>query len=162
LACNGFILGFFGLFPAVTKTKVASMNDIDIIRLTSGLLQFGVAWYALRIGRVFKSTLMGWLLFGALSVLALLSLFLAIKPLGTDAQGTIKVDIIYFLFCLLLLVGVMRFYSSLKNFLQAEGSERRALDEWESQVKERWVELNKTNDKLRQTINRLETERRAS
>jgi len=131
------------------------MNEIDIIRLTSGLLQFGVAWYALRLGRLFKSTLIGWLFFSALSVLALLSLFLAVEPFDAGAQWGIKVDILY---SLVLLAGVMRFYSALKNFLREEEGKREALDKWESQVKEQWMELIKANEKLRQTVNRLETE----
>jgi len=131
------------------------MNDIDIIRLTSGLLQFGVAWYALRLGRLFKSALMGWLLFGALSLLALLSLFLAVEPSDAGTQWGIKVDVIY---SLLLLAGMTRFYPGLKNFLREEEAKRQALDKWESQVKEQWMELIKVNEKLRQAVNRLETE----
>ena len=134
---------------------VTNMNDIDIFRLASGLLQFGVAWYALRLGRLFKSTLMGWLLFGGLSLLALLSLFLAVEPLEAGSQWGIKVDIVY---CLLLFAGAMHFYSGLKSFLRDEEAKRQALDKWESQVKEQWMELIKVNEKLRQTVNRLETE----
>ena len=134
------------------------MNDMNIICLASGLLQFGMAWYALRLGRLVKSTVAGWLLFGALTLLALFGLFLAVGPLDAGIPGGITLEIIYCLFSLLLLVGMVRSYSSLRNFLQAQGAERRALDEWESQVKERWVELNKTNAKLYQTINRLEKE----
>lgn len=131
------------------------MNDIDIFRLASGLLQLGVACYALRLGRLFKSTLMGWLLFGALSLLALLSLLLALEPVDAGTQWGIKVDIIY---CLLLLAGMMHFYSGFKNFLRDEEARRQALDKWESQVKEQWMELVKTNEKLRQMVNRYETE----
>ena len=131
------------------------MNDIDIIRLTSGLLQLGVAWYALRLGRLFKSTILGWLLFGALSLAALVSLFLAVKPLDAGAQWGIKVDIIY---TFLLLAGVARFYPGLRHFLQEEEAKQHALDKWESQVKEQWVDLMKANEKLRQTANGFETE----
>jgi len=134
---------------------VTDMNDIDILRLATGLLQFGVAWYALRLGRLFRSTLTGWLLFGALSLLALLSLFLAVEPLDAGAQWGIKVDIIY---SVLLLAGGVSLSSSLKNFLREEEAKRQALDKWESQVKEQWVELIKANEKLRQTISQLETE----
>ena len=150
--------GSFGLFPAFIGAIVTDMNDIDLIRLISGLLQFGVAWYALRLGRLFKATVMGWLLFGGLTLLALVSLFLAVKPLDGGIQWGIKVDIIYSLFSLLLLAGMMRFYTSLKNFLRSETAERQALDKWESQVKEQWVELNKANERLRQTVSRLESE----
>jgi hypothetical protein len=132
-----------------------NMNDIDIFRLTSGLLQFGVACYALRLGRLFKSMLTAWMLFGALSVLALLNLFLAVAPFDTGAQWGIKVDIIY---SLLLLAGAMRFCSGFGNFLREEEAKRHALEKWESQVKEQWVELIKASEKLRQTISRLETE----
>jgi hypothetical protein len=131
------------------------MNNIDIIRLTSGLLQLGVAFYALRLGRLFKSTLLGWLFFGALSLAALASLFLAVKPLDAGDQWGIKVDIFY---VFLLLVGVVRFYPGLKTFLQEEAAKRQALDKWELQVKEQWMELIKTNEKLRQTVNQRETE----
>jgi len=95
------------------------------------------------------------LLFGALSFLALLSLFLAVEPFDAGAQWGIKVDIIY---SLLLLAGMTRFYSGLRNFLRGETVKRQALDKWESQVKEQWVELMKANEKLRQTVSRLETE----
>jgi len=134
------------------------MNDMDIIRLASGLLQFGVAWYALRLGRLFKFTLMGWLLFGALSLLALLSLFLAVKPLGTGAQWGINVDIIYSLISLLLLLGMIRFHFGLKNFLREERTQRRALEDWELQVKQQYAELTKTNERLQQKANQLEKE----
>ena len=131
------------------------MNNIDIFRLTSGLLQFGVAWYALRLCRLFKITLLGWLLFGTLSVMALLSLVLAVEPFDVGAQWGIRVDIVY---TALLLVGIARFYPGLGNFLREEEAKRNALDKWESQVKEQWVDLVKTNEKLRQTVSRLETE----
>lgn len=131
------------------------MNNIDIIRLTSGLLQLGVAFYALRLGRLFKSTLVGWLFFGALSLTALVSMFLAVKPLDASDQWGIKVDIFY---VFLLLVGVVRFYPGLKTFLQEEAAKRQALDKWELQVKEQWMELIKTNEKLRQTVNQRESE----
>jgi len=131
------------------------MNDIDIFRLTSGLLQFGVAWYVLRLGRLFKSTLTGKLLFAALSIMALLSLALAVQPFDSAAQWGIKVDIVY---TLLLLAGVARFYPGLKIFLQEEEAKRQALDKWELQVKEQWVEMIKTNEKLRETVDRQETE----
>ena len=131
------------------------MNDIDIFRLTSGLLQFGVAWYALRLGRLFKSTLMGWLLFGALTTMALLSVVLAAAPIDTAAQWGVRVDIVY---TLLLLVSLTRFYPGLMSFLREEELKRQALDKWESQVKEQWLELMKTNEKLRETLNRYEAE----
>ncbi len=134
---------------------VTNMNDTDIFRLASGLLQFGVAWYALRLGRLFKSTLMGWLLFGGLALLALVSLFLAVAPLDAGAQWGIKVDIVY---CLLLFAGMTHFYSGLKSFLRDEEAKRQALDKWESQVKEQWMELIKVNEKLRLTVTGLETE----
>jgi len=131
------------------------MNNIDIFRLTSGLLQFGVALYALRLGRLFKSTLTGRLLFAALAIMALLSLALAVQPFDTAAQWGIKVDIVY---TLLLLAGVASFYPGLKAFLQEEEAKRQALDKWELQVKEQWVEMIKTNEKLRETAERQETE----
>jgi hypothetical protein len=131
------------------------MNDIDIIRLASGLLQLGVAWYVLCLARLFKSTLLGGLLFGALSFAALVSLFLAVAPVDTNAQWGVKVDLVY---TLLLLVGLTRFFPGLKTFLQEEEGKLHALDKWESQVKEQWVELIKTNEKLRQTVNRYEAE----
>ena len=134
------------------------MNNMDIIRLTSGLLQFGVAWYALRLGRLFKFTLLGWLLFGALSLLALLSLFLAVKPLGASTQWGINVDIIYSLISLLLLAGMIRFHFGLKNFLRRERTQRREMEEWELQVKQQYAELTKTNERLHQKASQLEKE----
>jgi len=43
-------------------------------------------------------------------------------------------------------------------FLREEELKRQALDKWESQVKEQWMELVKTNEKLRETLNRYEGE----
>ena len=131
------------------------MNNIDIFRLTLGLLQFGVAWYALRLGRLLKATAMGWVLFGALAIMALVSFVLAVQPLEVGAQWGIRVDIVY---ALLLLAGLTRFYPGLMLFLREEELKRKALDKWESQVKEQWVELVKTNEKLRETLNRYEGE----
>jgi len=134
------------------------MNDIDIIRLTSGLLQFGVAWYALRLGRLFKHALLGWLLFGALSLLALLSLFLAVKPLGNGTSWGISVDIVYASTSLLLLVGMICYHFSLQKFLQEERAEQQALDKWELHVKAQYAELTKTNERLNLRIGHLERE----
>jgi len=131
------------------------MNNIDIFRLTLGLLQFGVAWYALRLGRLLKATAMGWVLFGALAIMALVSFVLAVQPLEVGAQWGIRVDIVY---ALLLLAGLTRFYPGLVFFLREEELKRQALDKWESQVKDQWIELVKTNEKLRETLNRYERE----
>jgi len=131
------------------------MNDIDIFRLTLGLLQCGVAWYALRLGRLLKATAMGWVLFGALAIMALVSFVLAVEPLEVGAQWGIRVDIVY---ALLLLAGLTRFYPGLMSFLREEELKRHALDKWESQVKEQWVEMVRTNEKLRATLTRYEGE----
>jgi len=134
------------------------MNHIDIILLVSGLLQLGVAWCVLRLVRLFRTTVKGWVLFGALALLALLNLFLAVEPVGAITPWGSNLGILGALVSLLLFAGALRFYSSLKNFLQAEGAERLALDKWESQVKEQWVELIKANEKLRENVGQLESE----
>ena len=131
------------------------MNDIDVFRLISGVLQLGVAWYVLRLGRLFKSTFVGWLLFGALTIMALLNSAYAVVPLGAAAQWGIQVSLLY---TMLLLVGLARFYSGLQTFLRQDATERRALDDWELQVKEQWVELNKANERLRETVSKREAE----
>jgi hypothetical protein len=131
------------------------MNDIDVFRLISGVLQLGVAWYVLRLGRLFKSTFTGWLVFYGLIIMALLNLVPAVIPLGLGAQWGIQVGLLY---TMLLFVGLARFYSGLHSFLRQDATERRALDDWELQVKEQWVELNKVNERLRETISKRETE----
>jgi len=65
------------------------------------------------------------------------------------------VDIVY---TLLLLAGLTRFYPGLTTFLREEALKRQALDKWEAQVKEQWLELMKTNEKLRETLSRYEAE----
>ena len=134
------------------------MNYADIVRFTSGLLQFGVACYALRLGRRFNAVRVGWLLFSGLSLLALAYLLLPLNPFRGSVQLGVKVDAIYALISLLLIAGMVHLDLRFKNRLQTEQKERQAQSQWGSQVQQKLEETSKVNEHFQQTVGRLEAE----
>jgi len=134
------------------------MNYSDIIRLTSGVLQLAVACYALRLGRLCNTKRVGWLMFSGLSLLALTYLLLPINPFRSTILLTVKSDLIYALISVLLLVGMTHFEFRFKQRRQTENAERRVQTEWESNVEDKFGQVNQANEELQRTLTRLQAE----
>jgi hypothetical protein len=134
------------------------MHYSDMIRYSSGLLQFGVAFYALRLGRLFSTARVGWLLFSALSILAVANLLLPLNPFRGSLQMGVKVDIIYALVSSLLIATMAHFDVRFRKQVQSMNSERESQSQWEGQAQRRFEAASKNNEELRAIASKLQAE----
>ncbi len=134
------------------------MNYLDVIGWISGLLQLAVAVYALRLNRLFGMARVGWSLFSAFMLLALLHLVLSAGSLRGAAEVGIKVDIIYGLISILLLTGMAHLETLFKERLRVDEIREEAQVEMQQQVTEKTAELTKANEELRVTATKLRAE----
>ena len=118
----------------------------------TGLLQFTVAGYALRLNRVFGTARVGWSLFWAFSLLALLHLFQSIAAFNSGVPLGIEIEVIYSLISLLLLTGLIHIETLLRERRRVEQEEARLQVELESQVKEKTAHLTDAIRNLRMEI----------
>jgi hypothetical protein len=127
----------------------------------AGGLQFIVAGYALRLNRLFGTNRVGWSLFGAFSLLAILHLVQSLMPSNAGEQIGIKIEVMYSLISLLLLTGMTQIETLLKERLRMEQTEQHLRAELESQVKEKTAHLTKAIEELQLEIDqrkRMEAE----
>src|SRR5438445_13793020 len=97
------------------------MNRWDIVIIwIVGLLQLSVAGYAMRLNRLFGTGRVGWSLFSAFALLALLHLVQAAKLFGPDDEFAVKVQVGYALISFLLLIGMAHIETVLKERQRAE------------------------------------------
>jgi C4-dicarboxylate-specific signal transduction histidine kinase len=134
------------------------MGYANVISLISGVLQFLVAAYALRLNRLFGPVRVGWSLFSAFVLLGLLHLFLSVEAFRGRTELGITVDVVYSLISILLLTGMAHLEALLKERLRAESAEQRAQNELEARVKAQTAELVKANEDLQQNAAKLEDE----
>lgn len=109
------------------------MNFTEFTDLIAGLLQFVVAGYALRLNRLFGARRVGWSLFSAFALLALLHVMQFAIPAGGIASG-VKVEVLYTLISLLLLTGMIHLESVLKERERVERAELRMRTQLEMEV----------------------------
>jgi C4-dicarboxylate-specific signal transduction histidine kinase len=137
------------------------MNFHEVMGYVASGLQFIVAAYALRLNRLFGTSRVGWSLFGAFSLLAMLHLVQSLMPSSSGDQTGIKIEVIYSLISLLLLTGMTHIEALLKERLRMEQTEQRLRAELESQVKEKTAHLTKAIEELQLEIDqrkRMEAE----
>jgi C4-dicarboxylate-specific signal transduction histidine kinase len=115
-------------------------------------LQFVVAGCALRLNRLFGTARVGWSLFFAFSLLALLHLVQSLPPFnaGTELGG--QVEVIYSLISLLLLTGLVHIEIVLKERLWREREEKRLRAELESEIKKKTAYLTRAIEELQTEI----------
>jgi hypothetical protein len=124
------------------------MNHSIVFSCIAGMLQFVVAGYALRLNRLFGTARVGWSLFGAFALLALLHLVQAVSLSGSEASFSNGIEVIYSLISFLLLTGMLHMESLLKERLRLEGVEQEVRSELESLVKEKTAHLTRAIDEL--------------
>jgi C4-dicarboxylate-specific signal transduction histidine kinase len=137
------------------------MSFHEVMGFTAGVLQFIVAGYALRLNRLFGTTRVGWSLFGAFSLLAILHLVQSLTPSTAGAEFGVKIEVIYSLISLMLLTGMTHIESLLKERMRMEQMEKNLRAELESQVKEKTAHLTKAVEELQLEIEqrkRMESE----
>lgn len=128
------------------------MNFTTGIGFTAGLLQFIVAGYALWLNRRFGTNRVGWSLFWAFLLLALLHLAQSVIERGTSPEFGIKVDAMNVLISLLLLIGLVHMESMLKERLRIAGEQQKMRDELESEVKKKTGYLTRALEELQAEI----------
>lgn len=102
------------------------MKTTTILNLAAGTFQLLVAVYALRLNWIFGMRRVGWSLFSAFSLLALLHLFNATISFPADVSGWFMADALGFLISLLLFTGMIHLETLLeKRMLQGREINRR-------------------------------------
>ena len=124
------------------------MSFPEIMGLVAGLLQFIVAGYALRLNRIFGTTRVGWSLFWAFALLALLHFIQSVTSFNSRTLMGAEFEVIYSLIALLLLTGMVHIETLLRERLRAEQEEERLRDGLEFMVKEKTAHLTKAIEDL--------------
>jgi len=127
-------------------------NFPEIMGYIAGVLQFIVAGYALRLNRIFGMARVGWSLFCAFALLALLHLLQFVTSFNTGAQLEIKMEVMYSLVSLLLLTGMVHIDTLLKERMRVEREEKRLRGQLESEVKKKTAYLMRAISELQMEI----------
>ena len=135
------------------------MNYQFYIDLAAGLLQLSVAAYALWLKHRFGGIQVGWWLFSAFASLAVLHCAQGATVIPDFPGRGIILDIAYGVTSLLLLVGMIQLQTQFKWYQGIEERAKRAQAELEETVKVEAEKLNKANEELRQTAERLKAEK---
>jgi phage shock protein A len=134
---------------------VLGMHFSDMVHLTAGLFQLVVAWYALRLGRVLGAPRTGWLMFGALSLLAVAYMLLALGPFFNGAAWPVKADSLYAWFSAMLLVGMANLKRVYEKQLQGKKTKQIQL---QNELENRIGALSKANENWPKAYQALEQE----
>ena len=137
------------------------MNLHELLNLMAGGLQFVVAGYALRLNRVFGPARVGWSLFCAFSLLALLHLFQSAPISHAEEQSATTLQVMYSLISLLLLAGLAHIEALFKERLRFEREELRLRAGLEAEVQKKTIHLTRAIEALEAEIDerkRMETE----
>jgi len=138
-----------------------SFSFSQVMGFITGALQFIVAGYALRLNRIFGTARVGWSLFWAFALLALLHLFQSVTSFNSGALLGVEIEVMYSLISLLLLTGMIHIETLLKERLRMECAERRLRSELESEVKKKTAYLSRAIEELQLEIDgrkRMEAE----
>ena len=136
-------------------------NYTEGMGFIASVLQFAVAGYALRLNRIFGTARVGWSLFWAFSLLAMLHLFQSIELFNAGATLGVEVEVMYALISLLMLTGMAHIETLLKERLRMEREEKRLRAELESEVRKKTAHLSRAIEELQMEIDgrkRMEAE----
>jgi hypothetical protein len=124
------------------------MNIHDMLNLVAGGLQFVVAGYALHLNRIFGPARVGWSLFCAFSLLALLHLFQSVPLSHAEEQSAATLEVVYSLISLLLLTGMIHIKAVFKERLRFEQEELRLRAGLEAEVQKKTLYLTRAIEAL--------------
>jgi PAS domain S-box-containing protein len=128
------------LAPAAPAAQIPALGASLVLGL-AGLLQLGVAIYAIRLNRLFGTARVGWSLFWAFLLLALLHFVQSVTP-SAVAGFKLNLEFVYVLVSLLLLVGMVHLHAVLKEEARRTRAEERLRDELELEVRRKTANLN--------------------
>jgi len=137
------------------------MSFSEIMGIIAGLLQLIVAGYALRLNRLFGPARVGWSLFWAFFLLALLHLVQSATSFHSPTQFGVEINVMYSLISLLLLTGMIHLETVLKERLRLEQEEQRMKAELELEVEKKTAYLTRAIEELQAEMDerkRMETE----
>ena len=139
------------------------MNFTTIMGFVAGALQFVVAGYALRLNRLFGTKRVGWSLFWAFLLLAMLHFMQSFMKggFGFGAEVGVKVDVMNAVISLLLLIGMVHLEALLKERKRVETEEKRMRLELESEVQKKTGYLMRAIEQLQAEMDerkRMESE----
>jgi hypothetical protein len=124
------------------------MNESQIAGWIASAMQFAVAGYALRLNRCFGTARVGWSLFGAFSLMALLHLVQSTAAYDTGSDSGLMINVTYVLISFLMLIGMVHMESMLKERLRLEGVEMQLRSDLESEVKSKTAHLTRAIEEL--------------
>ncbi len=138
-----------------------SFSFPQVMGFITGALQFIVAGYALRLNRIYGTARVGWSLFWAFALLAVLHLFQSITSFNSGAPLGGEIEVMYSLISLLLLIGMVHLETLLKERLRLEREEKHLRTELGSEVEKETAHLSKVIVELQSEIDgrkRMEAE----
>ncbi len=138
-----------------------SFSFPQVMGFITGTLQFIVAGYALRLNRIYGTARVGWSLFWAFALLAVLHLFQSITSFNSGAPLGGEIEVMYSLISLLLLIGMVHLETLLKERLRLEREEKHLRTELGSEVEKETAHLSKVIVELQSEIDgrkRMEAE----
>jgi len=131
------------------------MNYESIMSLIAGALQFMVAGYALRLNRLFGTSRVGWSLFCAFALLALLHFVQSLSSTvatGSVAPAGVKIEVMYALISMLLLTGMVHMEGLLKERMRIAKFEKDLRAELENEVKKKTAYMMRAMEELQAEI----------
>jgi hypothetical protein len=127
----------------------------SVVSVGAGVLQFVVAAYALRLTRVYGAVKVGWSLFCAFSLLAMVHFTQFLVPsVGEEFAAIPTIEVTYALVAMLLLMGMVHMESLLKERLRIAQQEKQMRAELESEVKKKTAYLTRAIEELQAEIDR--------
>jgi hypothetical protein len=138
--------------PPSHKGGRMNFSFSEVMSFIASVLQFVVAGYALRLNRIFGTARVGWSLFWAFSLLALLHLIQSIALFNAGAPLGVEIEVMYALISLLMLTGMVHIETLLKERLRLEREEKRLRDELESEIKKKTAHLTRAIEELQSEI----------
>ena len=124
------------------------MNESYITGCIASVLQFIVAGYALRLNRRYGIDRVGWSLFCAFALLALLQLIQSTAASDVVVNSALEINVTYALISFLLLLGMLHLETMLKERLRMERVEKKLRAELELEVKAKTAHLTRALDEL--------------
>lgn len=127
------------------------MNMENILQLITGLLQLVVAFYALRLNKLFGTARAGWSLFAAFILMLMLQFTREWEMAGSSRLG-FGPEIVYAFISGLLLLGMVHVETTFKSRLEHEAVIQNVKRELERRVREKTAQLAEINKALRAEI----------
>jgi len=124
------------------------MNESHMTACIGSVMQFIVAGYALRLNRRFGTARVGWSLFGAFSLLAVLQLIQSMSAFDAGANSALMINVTYVLISFLLLIGMLHLETMLKERFRLERVEQRLRVNLETEVTSKTAHLTRAIEEL--------------